>query len=914
MSTFSKSSPLSSPLSSTLLLSSASLAFLNLHYEVTDYGKYGLTKKVLLHRLNGSFTTGSLNGLMGPSGSGKTTLLSALSGKNTSGLSPDSKLFISKTSTTNSYFIQQHVQDTIEGSLTIRQILEYAYQFKNGLKQSAQMKAHIEQVTSKLLLNSSNLFGQHFNRCSGGEQRRVAVAQELMTLSPPSFLFLDEPTTGLDSYAALELIRCLANIAEKSKDSQSQLTIVASIHSPSSELLLHFDKLYVLAKGVCIFSGPPSQLETVLEKQLGFDSLKSSIVGKGIQPIEVVIKIACNDLHSCSQLQTLANHAMETEFVATSTKIELTSMVSLPSGLPNIRKKFSLVDLYLQMCRHARVSFIAQGRILLSQLLLILVSSAIFSTFYNSPAMVFPRGCYTATQNGSTFTGSTCQEKEGMLHDFTLEENINFQILNREDNTFLVMFIWAFMYSRQAAVFRSEHRNRWYSLGVFYWATDIVSSLQLFVFTFPIALTSYFIVSEQAIDDYTINWARLGHFTACIALCLVHSATLGQLVGVAFAGSKDLILVCLCFASTTQLMLNDFFFKSAEITVAGYRVLAEILGVKYITRYLVYTLYGLDRCKVEEGEASWVLEKYDVVDFEQLWPHLLRVLFVNVLLYKATTFALMYLRFRGQFFNRKNAHKKMSKKTDIKQSLMPIDFSSSLLPKKTISLCSTILINSEIKTQKIIQNGTIIAWQNLTLLKTEPLFRMPKSDENKENIETVFLASPEAVLHNLNGSFTFNSLNAIMGMSGAGKTTFLRLLNGQQHQRLSEESKIYVSNKVSISTVFLEQEVGCHLMRGLTAKQCIVYASNLKNAQFAQDKIDHEQIAYKLLDKLSLSNAGPTKVEHLSGGERKRLALALELTSIVMPNLICIDEPTSGLDSNSAINVSILIIITDCKL
>ncbi len=96
-------------------------------------------------------------------------------------------------------------------------------------------------------------------------------------------------------------------------------------------------------------------------------------------------------------------------------------------------------------------------------------------------------------------------------------------------------------------------------------------------------------------------------------------------------------------------------------------------------------------------------------------------------------------------------------------------------------------------------------------------------------------------------------------------------------------------------------------MQGLTCRQLIVYASRLKNAKNSQldGIIDHYKIADNLLEELNLVDAGETKVENASGGERKRLALALELTSLTMPNLIQIDEPTSGLDSNSAAVVSV---------
>lgn len=86
-------------------------------------------------------------------------------------------------------------------------------------------------------------------------------------------------------------------------------------------------------------------------------------------------------------------------------------------------------------------------------------------------------------------------------------------------------------------------------------------------------------------------------------------------------------------------------------------------------------------------------------------------------------------------------------------------------------------------------------------------------------------------------------------------------------------------------------------MPGLTAKQMMMFASRLKNVG---KSVNHKKVVQKWLQELNLLNIIDTKVEFCSDGERKRLAVALELTALKMPNLICIDEPTSGLDSNSA--------------
>lgn len=70
--------------------------------------------------------------------------------------------------------------------------------------------------------------GNTFTRgLSGGERKRCSIGFEL--IANPSVLFLDEPTTGLDSFTSNHVIEILRMEAER-----SQKTIVATIHQPSS--------------------------------------------------------------------------------------------------------------------------------------------------------------------------------------------------------------------------------------------------------------------------------------------------------------------------------------------------------------------------------------------------------------------------------------------------------------------------------------------------------------------------------------------------------------------------------------------------------------------------------------------------------------------------------------------------------
>lgn len=68
---------------------------------------------------------------------------------------------------------------------------------------------------------------------SGGERKRTSIGVELIT--DPSLVFLDEPTTGLDSFTATSVIEILRYLAESGR------TIISTIHQPNSDIYEMFD-------------------------------------------------------------------------------------------------------------------------------------------------------------------------------------------------------------------------------------------------------------------------------------------------------------------------------------------------------------------------------------------------------------------------------------------------------------------------------------------------------------------------------------------------------------------------------------------------------------------------------------------------------------------------------------------------
>ncbi|KAI6657322.1 hypothetical protein LOD99_70 [Oopsacas minuta] len=209
--------------------------------------------KKVLHNVQGSVRRGEMLAVMGPSGSGKTTLLNTLAGNagNVYG-------WINIEGQRATKQLQKHIgyvlqEDSFLANLTLKETLIFMAIVKMERKISFKdRKARVDELIKALGLEvccNTIMGGPGGRGLSGGEKKRANIACEM--LAEPSILLLDEPTSGLDSTYAFTMIKQLRNLCTK-----RGISIVASIHQPSSELFNSFDSLLALSLGRTVYSGP----------------------------------------------------------------------------------------------------------------------------------------------------------------------------------------------------------------------------------------------------------------------------------------------------------------------------------------------------------------------------------------------------------------------------------------------------------------------------------------------------------------------------------------------------------------------------------------------------------------------------------------------------------------------------------
>ncbi|CAG2115825.1 unnamed protein product, partial [Medioppia subpectinata] len=195
---------------------------------------------------------------MGASGAGKTTLLNVLTARNLSKLSVKGVVLLNgqavsgENMVSKSSYIEQH--DLFHSLLTVREHLVFQSLLRMDTSFTRDQKsALVDQLLIKFNLSKcmdTQIGGDfEFKGISGGEMKRLSFASEI--LSNPSLF--DEPTTGLDSFMAQNIVQTLKTMASEGR------TIVCTIHQPSSQpssqVFALFDHILLMADGRVAFMG-----------------------------------------------------------------------------------------------------------------------------------------------------------------------------------------------------------------------------------------------------------------------------------------------------------------------------------------------------------------------------------------------------------------------------------------------------------------------------------------------------------------------------------------------------------------------------------------------------------------------------------------------------------------------------------
>ncbi len=208
--------------------------------------------KVLLDHVTFPIPEKSLLGVIGPSGAGKSTLLGALTG--TKPADTGTVLYDNRDLYRDYAELRYRIglvpqESVLHTQLTARRALQYSAELRFPADTgAAERDLRVDEVMAELGLTKSA--NTRADRLSGGQLKRVNVAQELLTR--PSLLFLDEPTSGLDPGLDKSVMEQMKDLAHDGR------TVIVVTHSVDN--LDQCDLLLVLVPGGRIaFYGPPAE-------------------------------------------------------------------------------------------------------------------------------------------------------------------------------------------------------------------------------------------------------------------------------------------------------------------------------------------------------------------------------------------------------------------------------------------------------------------------------------------------------------------------------------------------------------------------------------------------------------------------------------------------------------------------------
>lgn len=562
-------------------------------------------RRTILRGVSGSFESGKVTALMGPSGAGKTTLLECLIGKRVKGLSGEIKVQslarYGRIPKIEMAIIPQ--LDSFFEQITPREAIYYSSKLKN-CNGSFHHDEIVQELIDRLELNSCSEL--ETKRLSGSQRKRLSIACDLV--SKPNFLVLDEPTTGLDAYAARSLCEMLHELA-----AERNLAILMTVHQPSWAIFLTFHKVYMLspAIGRAIYEGPPEKLVNHLA---AFDLH----CPKSTNASDFLTEIASGKAKR-QQLTDLAeHHKMQFERTNRSTNYS----VNLFDELKRSEKSFPFLEHAYILTQRFCLTFSRDRFNLIVSITLSGLISALFCMSFT----------FSGESDGCPPDLSGVQMmNNSYYHKLLVDTAIETKEVAKNMGCVLFLVVLALMMTLTPAlvlipmelkIYWKEVKNSYYSPVTLYFAKCIFEIIFNFIFVSLFEIFIYFGTKQRYISEKNGFSGFIGFLEGLYLLSLICQAQ-GTVIAVFLADSPDSVII----GGAVIVMINMIFqavFTSFDERHWFTQVVGFFVPARWMAPVSIIGLYGHERCwkypveenvnLIKEKVEIWVSQSMRVVD------------------------------------------------------------------------------------------------------------------------------------------------------------------------------------------------------------------------------------------------------------------------------------------------------------
>ncbi|XP_050210478.1 pleiotropic drug resistance protein 2-like [Mercurialis annua] len=877
----------------------------------------------ILHDVSGIVKPSRMTLLLGPPASGKTTLLQALSGKMDKDLRVTGRVsycghemheFVPQRTCA---YISQH--DLHHGEMTVRETLDFSgrclgvgtgydmlaelsrREKEAGIKPDSEIDAFMKAtsisgqqgslVTDYVLkilgldICADIMVGDEMRRgISGGQKKRVTTGE--MLVGPAKALFMDEISTGLDSSTTYQIVRFMRQMVHI-----MDVTMIISLLQPAPETYDLFDDIILLSEGQIVYQGPR---DNVLEffKSVGFKCPERKGVADFLQ--EVTSK-KDQEQYWCRKDQTY-KYVSASEFSQQFKSVHIGQKLSDELRVPFDRS--SAHPAALEKEKYG-ISNMELFKACFAREWLLMKRSSFIYIFKTTQITIMSLIAMTVFLRTEMKAGSI--ESGGKFYGALF-----FSLINVMFNGMAEMAMTMF----RLPVFFKQRDFLFYPAWAF--------ALPIWVLRIPVSLLESGI--WILLTYYTIGFAPAASrfFKQFLAFFTVHQMALSLFRFIAAVGRTEVVASTLgTFTLLVVFVLGGFIVSRDAIKpwmIWGYYVSPMMYGQNAIAinEFLDERWSTpINDSTFSQNTVGKVLLEMRGMYLEEHWYWISIAALVGFSLIFNIFFvwALAYLNPLGDsksiLLEDDQSKKKIASSTgqQTKSTEMTSLSTAQLYEGHDKAMGTTPDRPAAAVTEHSpTKRGMVLPFQPLSLAfdHVNYFVDMPAEMKN-QGVEEERLQ----LLRNVSGAFRPGVLTALVGVSGAGKTTLMDVLAGRK-------TGGYVEGSISISGYPKNQETFARIsgyceQNDIHSPHVTVYESLLYSAWLRLSKeikpTTRKMFVEEVMELVELiplrdSIVGLPGVDGLSTEQRKRLTIAVEL--VANPSIIFMDEPTSGLDARAA--------------